>query len=88
MEKRIAVLNRERGPRGPLELRMSARFWSPKETITFSEFLDNVEGGCGFLRFHLPERLQSARRSMRLRKDDSNAAIAAKSCPAISALVG
>jgi hypothetical protein len=44
MEKRIAVLNRERGPRGPLELRMSARFWSPKETITFSEFLDNVEG--------------------------------------------
>jgi len=45
MEKRIAVLNRERGPRGPLELRICARCWSPKETITFSEFLDNVEAG-------------------------------------------
>jgi diguanylate cyclase (GGDEF)-like protein len=45
MEKRIAVLNRERGPRGPLELRICARCWSPKETITFSEFLDSVEAG-------------------------------------------
>ncbi|HYS22885.1 MAG TPA: diguanylate cyclase [Candidatus Eisenbacteria bacterium] len=45
MEKRIAVLNRDRGPRDPLELRISARFWSSKETITFSEFLDSVEAG-------------------------------------------
>jgi two-component system, cell cycle response regulator len=45
MEKRIAVLNRDRGTRGPPELRISARFWSPKETITFSEFLDSVEAG-------------------------------------------
>jgi diguanylate cyclase (GGDEF)-like protein len=45
MEKRIAMLNRDRGPRGPLEISISARFWSPKETITFSEFLDSVEAG-------------------------------------------
>jgi CheY-like chemotaxis protein len=45
MEKRIAVLNRDRGPRDPLELRISARFWSSKEIITFSEFLDSVEAG-------------------------------------------
>jgi diguanylate cyclase (GGDEF)-like protein len=45
LEKRIAVLNRDMGPWGPLELRMSARFWSPKEAITFPEFLDSVEAG-------------------------------------------
>ncbi|HEX7698649.1 MAG TPA: GGDEF domain-containing protein [Candidatus Acidoferrum sp.] len=45
MEKRIAVFNRERGPRGPLELRICARCWSPKEAITFSEFLDSVKAG-------------------------------------------
>jgi diguanylate cyclase (GGDEF)-like protein len=44
-EKRIAMLNRDMGPWGPLELRMSARFWSPKEATTFSEFLDSVEAG-------------------------------------------
>jgi diguanylate cyclase (GGDEF)-like protein len=43
VEKRIAVLNRDMGPWGPLEVRLSARFWSPKESITFSEFLDRVE---------------------------------------------
>jgi diguanylate cyclase (GGDEF)-like protein len=43
VEKRIAVLNRDMGPWGPLELRMNARFWSPKEGITFSEFLNSVE---------------------------------------------
>jgi GGDEF domain-containing protein len=45
LEKRIAVLNRDLGPWGPLELRMNARFWSPKEAIAFSEFLDSVEAG-------------------------------------------
>jgi diguanylate cyclase (GGDEF)-like protein len=44
-ERRIAMLNRDMGPWGPLELRMSARFWSPKEATTFSEFLDSVEAG-------------------------------------------
>ena len=43
VEKRIAMFNRDRGAWGPLELRMSARFWSPKEDIPFSEFLDSVE---------------------------------------------
>jgi len=43
LEKRIAVLNRDMGPWGPLELRMSARFWSPKDAATFSEFLNSVE---------------------------------------------
>jgi PleD family two-component response regulator len=45
LEKRIAVLNRDMGPWGPLELRMNARFWSSKEAITFSEFLASVEAG-------------------------------------------
>ncbi len=45
LEKRIAMLNRDKGPCGPLELRMNARFWSPKEAMTFSELLDSVEAG-------------------------------------------
>ncbi len=43
LEKRVVMLNRDIGPWGPLELRMSARFWSPKEAIAFSKFLDSVE---------------------------------------------
>ncbi len=43
LEKRIAMLNRDMGPWGPLQLRMSARFWSPEEAIVFSDFLDSVE---------------------------------------------
>jgi diguanylate cyclase (GGDEF)-like protein len=43
LEKRIAMLNCDVGPWGPLELRMSVRFWSPKEATRFSEFLDCVE---------------------------------------------
>jgi len=45
LERRIAVLNREIGPWGPLELRMNARFWSPGSTKSFSELLDTVEAG-------------------------------------------
>jgi diguanylate cyclase (GGDEF)-like protein len=45
LEKRIAMLNRDIGPWGPLELRVSARFWSAKETISFSQLLDIVEEG-------------------------------------------
>jgi diguanylate cyclase (GGDEF)-like protein len=45
LEKRIAMLNRDIGPWGPLELRLSARFWSAKETISFSQLLDIVEEG-------------------------------------------
>jgi diguanylate cyclase (GGDEF)-like protein len=43
LEKRVAMLNRDMGPWGPLELRMTVRFWSPKEAMVFSEFLDSVE---------------------------------------------
>jgi two-component system, cell cycle response regulator len=43
LEKRIAMLNGDIGPWGPLELRMSVWFWSPKETIAFSKLLDIVE---------------------------------------------
>ena len=45
LEKRQEVLNRNRGSWGPglVELRLSARFWSPQETASFSEFLDSVE---------------------------------------------
>jgi diguanylate cyclase (GGDEF)-like protein len=45
LEKRIAMLNRDIGPWGPLELHSSVRFWSPKETMVFSELLDIVEAG-------------------------------------------
>lgn len=45
LEKRVQMLNREMGPWGPLDLRMSARFWSAKEALTFPEFLDLVEAG-------------------------------------------
>jgi diguanylate cyclase (GGDEF)-like protein len=45
LEKRIAMLNRDIGSWGPLELRMSARFWSARETISFSQLLDIVEEG-------------------------------------------
>jgi diguanylate cyclase (GGDEF)-like protein len=43
LEKRIAMLDRDTSLRGPLELRMCARFWSPKEAVAFSELLDIVE---------------------------------------------
>jgi len=43
LRKRAQVLNRDIGPWGPLDLRMSARFWSSKESISFSGFLDQVE---------------------------------------------
>jgi two-component system, cell cycle response regulator len=45
LEKRIAALNGDIGPGGPLELRISVGFWSPKDAKTFSEFLDSVEAG-------------------------------------------
>jgi len=45
LERRIAVLNRDMGPRGPLELRMNARFWSPCSASSFGELLDSVEAG-------------------------------------------
>jgi diguanylate cyclase (GGDEF)-like protein len=48
LEKRIAMLNRDVGPWRPLELRTNVRFWSPKETIAFSELLDTVEAGLRF----------------------------------------
>jgi diguanylate cyclase (GGDEF)-like protein len=43
LEKRFVMLNRDMLPGGALELRMSARFWSPKEAIVFPDFLDSVE---------------------------------------------
>lgn len=44
LQKRIGILNHDVGPWGPLQIRMSARFWAPGQAITFSEFLDAVEG--------------------------------------------
>jgi len=48
LEKRIVMLNRGMGPWGPLQLRMSARFWSPEEAIVFSDFLDRIEAELRF----------------------------------------
>jgi diguanylate cyclase (GGDEF)-like protein len=45
LDKRIAMLNRDIGPWGPLDLRKSVRFWSPKEGIAFSALLESVEAG-------------------------------------------
>jgi len=43
LEKRVQMLNRDIGPWGPLELHMSACFWSAEECSTFPDFLDQVE---------------------------------------------
>jgi diguanylate cyclase (GGDEF)-like protein len=45
LEKRLAALNSDIGPWGPLDLQMSAGFWSAKKAIAFPEFLDEVEAG-------------------------------------------
>jgi diguanylate cyclase (GGDEF)-like protein len=45
LERRIAVLNRDIGPWGPLELRMNVGFWRATDTRTFPELLDTVEAG-------------------------------------------
>jgi hypothetical protein len=53
------MLNRDIGPWGPLELRMSARFWSAKETISFSQLLDIVEEGLRSSTAPLAEEMSS-----------------------------
>ena len=45
LEKRVAVLNQDLGPWGPLDLKISVGFWAAAESSTFTEFLDRVEGG-------------------------------------------
>lgn len=45
LRKRLEALNRNAGPWGPLQLRMTARFWTGKEAGTFAEFLDAAEAG-------------------------------------------
>jgi two-component system cell cycle response regulator len=45
LEKRIAALDGDIGHGGPLELRISMGFWSPKDAKGFSEFLESVEAG-------------------------------------------
>ncbi len=45
LERRIAALNRDIGPWGPLELRMNVGFWPAKDRSTFQELLDTVEAG-------------------------------------------
>jgi diguanylate cyclase (GGDEF)-like protein len=45
LEKRLAALNSDIGPWGPLDLQMSAGFWSAEKAIAFPEFLDEVEAG-------------------------------------------
>jgi diguanylate cyclase (GGDEF)-like protein len=42
LERCIAVLNRDIGPGGPLELRMNVGFWHAKNTSTFPEWLEAV----------------------------------------------
>jgi diguanylate cyclase (GGDEF)-like protein len=44
-QRRMAVLNQDTSSCGPLELRMNAKFWSPRDAILFSQWLDLVEAG-------------------------------------------
>jgi diguanylate cyclase (GGDEF)-like protein len=45
LEKRLAALNKDAGPWGPLELQMNAGFWFPEKDIWFPAFVDEVEEG-------------------------------------------
>ena len=45
LERRIAMLNKDIGPWGPLELRLSVGFWKAGDAARFPEFLDRVEAG-------------------------------------------
>ena len=45
LQRRHAALNQDDGVGVLLELRMNAQFWSPREAISFSEWLDSVEAG-------------------------------------------
>lgn len=45
LRKRLDALNHANSRRGPLELRMVARFWEGRGARTFAEFLDEVEWG-------------------------------------------
>jgi len=45
IERHIALRNQERGPWGPLDLRISVGFWSPEDPRCFAEYLDAVEAG-------------------------------------------
>jgi diguanylate cyclase (GGDEF)-like protein len=47
LQRRMAVLNQGTGSRGPLELRMNARFWSLRDAQSFSEWLDSLEAVLG-----------------------------------------
>jgi GGDEF domain-containing protein len=43
LQRRMAVLKQGTGSRGPLEVRMNAKFWSARDAILFSKWLDSVE---------------------------------------------
>jgi diguanylate cyclase (GGDEF)-like protein len=45
VERRITVLNRDLGTRGPVEVRLNVGFWSGADTRSFPELLDSVESG-------------------------------------------
>jgi diguanylate cyclase (GGDEF)-like protein len=45
LQRRIAVLNQDAGPQVSLKLRMNVQFWSPRDAISFSEWLDTIETG-------------------------------------------
>lgn len=45
LRKRLQAFNSGNSRWGPLELRMTARFWAGKGARTFAEFLDEVEAG-------------------------------------------
>jgi two-component system, cell cycle response regulator len=45
LKKRIAMLNRDLGSRGPLEVRLNAGYWSAADARSFPQLLDAVESG-------------------------------------------
>jgi diguanylate cyclase (GGDEF)-like protein len=68
VERRLAVLNRERGARSSLELRLSARFCSPTVTMAFSAFLDSVERELRLTKAQFAEKTASSKPVQRVEK--------------------
>lgn len=56
LEQHVAVYNRTRSPWGPIELRTSIGSWSPRDSRSFPEFLDSVEGNLRLVSMGIGEK--------------------------------
>ena len=60
LEKRLAALNSDIGPWGPLEVQMSMGFWSPEKAMLLPKFLDEIEA-----RLRIAAEAQEGERELR-----------------------